>query len=285
MISRMQFGRTGHLSSRAIFGAAALGGVTQDEADATMELLERYGVNHVDTAASYGESELRLGSWIARHGRPSFLATKSGERTGTKARQELERSLERMHVDYVDLWQIHFLLDPAEWQTAMGPEGMLEAAIQARQEGLVRFIGVTGHEVAIAERHLAALEQFDFDSVLLPYSYILMQNATYRANFEKVLQRCAERNTAVQTIKGIVRAPWGARAHTRATWYEPLEEQADIDLAVHWILGNPQVFLNTAGDIHVLPRALEAANRFEQRPDEAAMEEMIRRQEMAPLFV
>ena len=162
---------------------------------------------------------------------------------------------------------------------------MLEAAIQARQEGLVRFIGVTGHEVAIAERHLAALEQFDFDSVLLPYSYILMQNATYRENVEKLLQRCAGRNTAVQTIKGIVRAPWGARAHTRATWYEPLEEQAYIHLAVHWILGKPQVFLNTAGDIHVLPRALEAANRFEQRPDEAAMEEMIRRQEMAPLFV
>jgi aryl-alcohol dehydrogenase-like predicted oxidoreductase len=285
MISTMQFGRTGHLSTRIIFGAAALGGVSQAEADATMELLEQYGVNHVDTAASYGESELRLGSWIARHRRPSFLATKSGERTAAKAREELERSLERLHVDRVDLWQMHFLLDPAEWQVAMGPGGMLEAAIQARQEGLIRFIGVTGHEIAIAERHLAALERFDFDSVLLPYSYLQMQNPVYRENVEKVFQRCAERKTAVQTIKGIVRAPWGDRAHTRATWYEPLEEQADIDLAVHWILGNPQVFLNTVGDIHVLPKVLEAASRFVERPDDAAMEALVRRKEMAPLFV
>jgi aryl-alcohol dehydrogenase-like predicted oxidoreductase len=285
MIKQMEFGRTGHMSTRAIFGAAAFWGVTQDEADATMELLERYGVNHVDTAASYGEAELRLGSWIERHGRPEFLATKSGERTAVKARQELERSLERLHVDYVDLWQIHYLLDPEEWEVALGPGGMLEAAIQARAEGLVRFIGVTGHEVAIAERHLRALERFDFDSVLLPYSYILMQDPLYRENFEKVAQVCAERKTAVQTIKGIVRAPWGDRPHTRATWYEPLEEQADIDLTVHWILGNPQVFLNTAGDIHVLPKILEAASRFERRPGNEAMEELLMRQEMKPLFV
>ena len=286
MIEKMEFGRTGHLSSRAIFGAAALGwGVTQDEADATMELLERYGVNHVDTAASYGESELRVGSWIARHGRPSFLATKSEKRPAAKAREELQRSLERLHVDYVDLWQIHFLLNPEEWEIALGPGGMLEAAIQAREEGLVRFIGVTGHEVAIAERHLAALERFDFDAVLLPYSFILMQNPVYRMNFERLVQLCAERKTAVQTIKGIVRAPWGDRPQTRTTWYEPLEEQADIDLTVHWILGNPQVFLNTAGDIHVLPKILEAAGRFDGRPENEAMEELLRRREMKPLFV
>ena len=285
MITRMPFGRTGHLSSRAIFGAAALGGVSQAETDATMALLERYGVNHVDTAASYGESELRLGSWIARHGRPSFLATKSEKRSAPEALAELQRSLEILHVDSVDLWQMHFLLDPEEWKTAMGEGGMLEAAIEARRQGLVRFIGVTGHEVAIADRHLAAVARFDFDSILLPYSYILMQHAGYRENFEQLLTICAERQTAVQTIKGIVRAPWGGRTQTRATWYEPLEEQADIDLAVHWILGNPQVFLNTAGDIHVLPKVLEAARRFEQRPDEAAMQALIERRQMAPLFV
>lgn len=285
MIERMEFGRTGHLSSRVIFGAAALGGVSQDEADATMALLERYGINHVDTAASYGESELRLGSWIARHGRPSFLATKSGERTAAKARQELERSLERLHVDYVDLWQIHFLLDLAEWETALGPGGMLEAAVQARAEGLVRFIGITGHELAIAGRHLAALERFDFEAVLLPYSHILMQNPGYREDFEKLLQVCAGRGTAVQTIKGIARRLWGERPHRRATWYEPLEEQAEVDLAVHWILGNPQVFLNSAGDIHVLPKVLEAASRFEGRPDEAAMQGLVRQAEMEAMFI
>ena len=258
--------------------------VTQDEADVTMELLEQAGINHVDTAASYGESELRLGSWIARHGRPSILATKSGERTAVKAREELHRSLERLHVDHVDLWQFHFLLGVDEWQVAMDPGGVLEAAIEARRQGLVRFIGVTGHENPIAERHLASLERFDFDSVLLPYSHILMLNAAYRANVEKLFKICAERNVAVQTIKGIVRAPWGDRPHTRATWYEPLEAQGDIDLAVHWILGQPGVFLNTVGDIHVLPRVLDAASRFTTRPDEAAIQDLLHRQQMQPLF-
>lgn len=284
MIPRAIFGRTGHLSSRTIFGAAAFWSVTQKEADATMDLLEQSGVNHVDTAASYGKSEKRLGSWIARHGRPSFLSTKSGERTAAKARQELHRSLELLHVDHVDLWQLHFLLDPAEWQVALGPGGVLEAALEARRQGLVRFIGVTGHEIAIAERHLASLEKFDFDSVLLPYSHILMQNQTYHGNVEKLFHLCAERNVAVQTIKGIVRAPWGERPHQRSTWYEPLEVQADIDLAVHWILGQPGVFLNTAGDIHVLPKILEAGGRFTGRPDEEAMQDLLRRQEMQPLF-
>lgn len=285
MIPKAPFGRTGHVSTRIIFGAAALGGVTQEEADATMELLEQYGINHVDTAASYGDSEKRLGSWIARHGRPSFLATKSGERTADKAREELQRSLERLHVDHVDLWQFHFLLDPQEWQVAMGPGGILEAAVEARRQGLVRFIGVTGHEIAIAERHLASLDRFDFDSVLLPYSYIVMQNPVYHEKMNQVFQRCAERNVAVQTIKGITRAPWGDRPHLRATWYEPLEEQQDIDLAVHWILGEPRVFLNTVGDIHVLPKVLDAASRFVSRPDDQAMKSLLERCEMKPLFV
>lgn len=284
MIPQALFGCTGHLSSRVIFGAAAFWDTPQDEADATMALLETYGINHVDTAASYGDSEIKLGSWIARHGRPSFLATKSGERTGVKARQELYRSFDRLHVDYVDLWQLHFLLDPAEWEVAMGPDGVLEAAIEARQQGLVRFIGVTGHEVQIAERHLASLARFDFDSVLLPYSHILMQNPAYAQPVEKLFQLCAERDVAVQTIKGIVRAPWGDRPHTRTTWYEPLEEQADIDLAVHWILGQPGVFLNTVGDIHVLPRVLDSARRFERRPSEAEMQALLQRQQMQPLF-
>ena len=284
MIPKATFGRTGHLSSRTIFGAAAFWDTPQDEADATMALLEKYGVNHVDTAASYGDSEKKLGSWIARHGRPSFLATKSGERTAAGAREELHRSLDRLHVDFVDLWQLHFLLDPAEWQMAMGPGGVLEAAIEARQQGLVRFIGVTGHEVQIAERHLASLAKFDFDSVLLPFSHILMQNPNYSQPVEKLFELCAQRNVAVQTIKGIVRAPWGDRARIRTTWYEPLEAQADIDLAVHWILGKPGIFLNTAGDIHVLPKILDAATRFENRPEEAEMQALLQRQEMQPLF-
>lgn len=284
MIEKLPFGRTGHLSTRTLFGAAALWSVTQAEADATFDLLERYGVNHVDTAASYGESELRVGSWIARHGRPSFLATKTGERTARAAREELQRSLERLHVDRVDLWQLHNLVDPQEWETALGPGGALEAAIAARAEGLVRFIGVTGHGVTVADRHRRALERFAFDSVLLPYSFMLVQNPAYAADFEALAEVCRERDVAVQTIKSIVQAPWGDAAQTRTTWYRPLEEQSDIDKVVHWVLGRTGVFLNTVGDIHVLPKVLDAARRFAGRPAEADMRALVATRHMAPLF-
>jgi aryl-alcohol dehydrogenase-like predicted oxidoreductase len=285
MIDKQPFGRTGHVSSRTLFGAAALGRVTQDEADRTLELILSHGVNHIDTAASYGDSELRIGPWMAQYRKEFFLATKTGERTYAKARDQIHSSLERLRVDKVDLLQLHNLVDPQEWEIAMGPGGALEAAIEAREQGLVRFIGVTGHGITIAQMHKRSLERFDFDSVLLPYSYILMQNPAYAADFEALMALCQTRNVAVQTIKSIVRAPWGEREHTRATWYEPLEDQADIDTAVHWVLGLPGVFLNTTGDIHVLPKVLEAASRFEARPSDEQMEEVMAEREMAPLFV
>jgi predicted aldo/keto reductase-like oxidoreductase len=187
-------------------------------------------------------------------------------------------------VDQLDLILLHNLVDPAEWETAMGPGGALEAAVEARDQGLVRFIGVTGHGVTVAAQHKRALERFDFDSVLLPYNYVLMQNQQYAADFEALVGLCAQRNVAVQTIKSITRAPWGEREHTANTWYEPLEEQADIDTAVSWVLGRPGVFLNTVGDIRVLPRVFDAASRFEARPSDAAMQAMFDRLEMAPLF-
>jgi aryl-alcohol dehydrogenase-like predicted oxidoreductase len=285
MIKKLPFGRTGHQSSRTLFGAAALGSVTQDEADTALEVAYSYGVNHIDTAASYGDAELRLGSWINRHGRPSFLATKTGERTYAKAREEIHRSLERMHVDNVDLIQLHNLVDPAEWETALGPGGALEAAVEARQQGLVRFIGVTGHGLTAPVQHKKALERFDFDSVLLPLNYPLAQNAQYLADFNALVALAQSRGIAVQIIKSITRAPWGDHTHTRSTWYEPLEDQADIDLAVHWVFGHPGVFLNTVGDIHVLPLVLDAADRFQAAPSEEAMQDLLTRQEMASLFV
>lgn len=285
MIKKLPFGRTGHQSSRTLFGAAALGSVTQDEADTALEVAYSYGVNHIDTAASYGDAELRLGSWINRHGRPSFLATKTGERTYAKAREEIHRSLERMHVDNVDLIQLHNLVDPAEWETALGPGGALEAAVEARQQGLVRFIGVTGHGLTAPVQHKKALERFDFNSVLLPLNYPLAQNAQYLADFNALVALAQSRGIAVQIIKSITRAPWGDHTHTRSTWYEPLEDQADIDLAVHWVFGHPGVFLNTVGDIHVLPLVLDAADRFQAAPSEEAMQDLLTRQEMASLFV
>jgi aryl-alcohol dehydrogenase-like predicted oxidoreductase len=285
MITQQPFGRTGHQSTRIIFGGAALGTATQDQADRVLDLLLEYGINHIDTAANYGDSELRIGPWLDQHRQDFFLATKTQERTYQAARDQIQRSLERLHTDQVDLLQLHYLVKPEEWEVAMGPGGVLEAAIEAREQGLIRFIGVTGHDVPIAQMHLRSLERFDFDSVLLPYSYILMQNPQYAADFEALLALCQARNVAVQTIKGITRRPWGDKAKTRQTWYEPLEEQAAIDRAVHWVLGRPGIFLNTVGDMDVLPKVLDAASRFQAAPTEVEMQADLASLEMSPLFV
>ncbi len=284
MIARAPFGSTGHESTRTLFGAAALGAVTQAEADATLELLLEYGVNHIDTAASYGDSELRLAPWLAQHRDEVFLASKTGERERAAAREEIRRSLDRLGVDHLDLLQLHNLVDPGEWETALGEGGALEAAVEARDEGLVRFIGVTGHGLTVARMHLHSLERFPFDSVLAPYSYVQLRDEGYASDFEELAAVCAQRGVAVQTIKGITLAPWDGREQTAATWYEPLREQDDIDLAVHWVLGRPGVFLNTVGDIALLPRVLDAASRFDSRPSDEAMEELAARRRLAPLF-
>lgn len=284
MIPTQLFGHTGHESTRTIFGAAAFWDTPQNDVDATMDLILQNGVNHVDTASSYGKSERLLGDWIRRHGRPFFLATKTGERTRQAAYDQIRRSLDLLHVPQVDMIQLHALHEEPDWTTAFGPGGVVEAVIQARDEGLVRFIGVTGHGVPVPEFHLRSLAQFDFDSVLLPYSYVMMQNQRYAENFNKLLVICKERNIAVQTIKGINRSPWKDMQQNRTTWYRPLEEQADIDLAMHWVFGNPQVFLNTAGDITLLPRILESAHHFVSRPTDHQMQALSQRLQMEPLF-
>ena len=285
MIPILPFGRTGHVSTRTIFGAAAFWDTPQKDVDATMDLILKNGINHVDTAASYGKAEQVLGDWIRRNGKPFFLATKTDQRTKRAAYDQIRRSLDLLHVDQVDMIQIHALHEDPDWTTAFGPDGVIEAVIQARDEGLARFIGVTGHGVPVPEFHLRSLEKFDFDAVLLPYNHVMMQNLRYAESFDKVLAVCKERDIAVQTIKGITRSPWNDMQQNRTTWYRPLEEQADIDLAVHWVLGNPQVFLNTAGDINILPRTLSAAQCFNTRPTEEQMKELTERLKMEPLFV
>jgi aryl-alcohol dehydrogenase-like predicted oxidoreductase len=279
------FGRTAHESTRTIFGAASLSRVNQDVADRTFDVLLRHGVNHIDTAASYGDAELRIRPWMKREPGRFFLATKTDARTKNEARDELHRSLDRLGVDHVDLWQMHNLADPIEWDTALSPGGVIEAAVEARAQGLVRFIGVTGHGAQIAAAHRRSLERFDFDSVLLPYNFVTMQLPYYAENFEALLKTCAERKVAVQTIKSIALRPWLERKHTRTTWYEPLEDQSNIDLAVWWVLGRPGVFLNTVGDVELLPSVLDAAERFEKRPDDDAMITMLDQLKTAPLFV
>jgi aryl-alcohol dehydrogenase-like predicted oxidoreductase len=287
MINKRPFGRTGHMSTATIFGAAALKNVTQKEADHALDILLQYDVNHIDTAPRYGDAELRIGPWMADYRDDFFLATKTGERTYQAARDEIHRSLERLQVDQVDLLQLHALYHPDEWDVAMGDGGALEAVIEARNQGLARFIGVTGHGWTIATMHKRSLEHFEFDSVLLPYNYVMAQNQRYHSDFEEVMRICEQRNVAVQTIKSIARGPWATTAPTHNTWYQPLTEQSDIDLAVHWVLSRPNVFLNTAGDLELLPQVLDAASRFDAQqpcPADDAMNAMLEGQAMTALF-
>jgi predicted aldo/keto reductase-like oxidoreductase len=287
MSSRMPFGKTQHQSSRALLGAAAFGAVSQSEADAAIELALERGVNHIDTAASYGESEKRIGSWIARHGKSFFLATKTGERSAGAAYDQIRQSLEKLQVSQVDLLQLHNLVEPEGWRTALGPGGALEAAIRAKEEGLTRFIGVTGHGLSAPAQHLKALERYPFDSVLFPFSYILSQNEAYWASVNALLDVCQKRDVAVQTIKAVVRAPWGERPEGAPTWYEPLTDPKEIELAVHWVLGHPQTFVNTAGDVTLWPRVLDAVASFSAapvRPSAAVMQGQLERMRMQNLF-
>ena len=285
MVLKLSFGRTGHMSTRAIFGAAALSQVTQGEADKTLELLLEYGINHIDTAASYGDAELRVGAWMAKHRQDFFLATKTEKRTYAEAKEELHKSLERLQVEYVDLWQMHFLIEEDDWQTAMGPDGALEAFIEAKEHGLARFLGITGHELRVTSFHKRSLERYDFDSVLLPYNPVLMKNPVYADGFETLMSTCQKRNVAVQTIKSISRGPWKGKEKNRATWYEPYEDQAHIDAIVHWVLSCPGIFLNTVGDIYLLPKVLDAVQRFDKTATQADFEDVIAQIEVEPLFV
>jgi aryl-alcohol dehydrogenase-like predicted oxidoreductase len=283
MIERAPFGATGHESTRVIFGAAALARGSKRDADRALELLLEHGINHIDTAAGYGDAELRIAHWLRRHEGDFFLATKTGERGYAAAREEIRRSLDRLGVDRVDLIQLHNLVDAVDWEIALGADGALEAAIEAREEGLVRFIGVTGHGLSVPAMHARSLERFPFDSVLCPYNYVQMRDPRYAETWEALARKCEERNVALQTIKSLASRPWDGRDRTASTWYEPLREQADIDLAAHWVLGRPGIFLITTGDVEILPRLLDAAERFESRPADEQMAPLAERLE--PLFV
>jgi aryl-alcohol dehydrogenase-like predicted oxidoreductase len=286
VIERAPFGRTGHESSRVIFGGAALGSMRQEKADELLPLLHRAGVNHLDVAASYGDAELRLAPWLAAHPGEFFLATKTGDRSGDAARASLERSLQRLGVDRVDLIQLHNLVEPHEWDVAFGPGGAVEALATARDEGLARFVGVTGHGLRIARMHLRSLRRFDFDSVLLPCSYLLLQHDMYRADVERLLALCAERNVAVQTIKSVARRRWVDDAEAHYAWYEPLADAGGIDRAVRHVLARPRLFLVSSSDAHLLRPTLDAAGRVgaEPPPTDEQLQRDVAALGMQPLF-
>jgi aryl-alcohol dehydrogenase-like predicted oxidoreductase len=285
MIPKQAFGRTGHLSTRVLFGGVALANVTQAEADQTLDLLLENGINHIDTAASYGDAELRIGPWMKKHRNDFFLATKTENRTYQDAQDELHRSLERLQVNSIDLWQMHLLADEEGWQTAMGPGGALEAFIEAREQGLTRFLGVTGHGLQVSDFHKRSLKHFDFDSVLLPYNPLLMRNPQYAAGFNDLVAYCQQNEIAVQTIKSLASRIWReGEKKTRSPWYKPLEDQTQIDATVHWVLSRPGIFLNSVGDIHLLPKVLDAAQRFDDQMEQADLDYAVSKIETEPIF-
>jgi predicted aldo/keto reductase-like oxidoreductase len=284
MIEKMNFGRTGHMSSRVIFGAAALWEVSQKEADETYDLLKKYDINHIDVAQSYGNAELRVGPWMKRDRDSFFLATKTDKRTKKAAMEELYQSLEKLNTDHIDLWQFHCLIDEKEWETAMGEDGVLEAAIEAKKQGLIKNIGVTGHGILAPQMHFRSLMKYDFDTVLFPYNYTMMQNPQYSADVNKLIELCKNRNVAIQTIKSLSKGPVGEDVNPFATWYKPLTDPKAIATSVNWVLQNPNVFLNSTGDITLLPTLLEKASEPLYSPSDEEMKELTSSQGIEPLF-
>ncbi len=249
-----------------------------------LDMLLEFGVNHIDTAADYGESESRVGPWMKRHRGDFFLATKTHARDYAGARDSIHRSLDRLQTDRLDLLQLHNLVEPDEWEQALSAGGAVEAVVEAREAGLVRFIGVTGHGTRIAAVHLRSLERFAFDSILLPYNFTMMANPTYAADFEQVCAVAAERDIAVQTIKSIARRRWQGDEGRRFSWYEPIRDSEALRRGVHWALSRPGIFLNTSSDATLLREILEAAASAVEEPEAQVMEQDVSRLEITPLF-
>ncbi len=284
-IGKRPFGRTGHMSTEVIFGGASLWTASRDEANRTLDLLLEYGINHIDAAPQYGDAEIRIGPWMDRHRKDFFLATKTMERGYEAAKASIHRSLDRLHTDQLDLIQLHALIDLDEWEKALGPGGALEAAIEARDEGLVRFIGVTGHNWNVASMHRRSLERFDFDSILLPWNWHCANHPVYSKSFEAVVKMCEERDVAVQTIKALARGPWPSKmARRRITWYEPLEGEDDVRTAVDWVLGRPKIHMITTGDLGLLPTIFRVADTRGNMPSDEEMRAFDEKVGLASIF-
>src|SRR5688500_3450462 len=257
-----RFGRTGHMSTVAIFGAAAFSNVSQEDADKAMERIIEAGVNHIDIARSYGEAELRVGPWMTRERGRFFLGSKTTVRTKEGAWKELQESLKRLQIEALDLYQIHAVTTMDELDAVTMKGGALEAFLEARQNGLTRFIGITGHGVNAPQIYLEALRRFDFDSVLFPLNFVQMLNPEYRRYAEALIAECKAKDVGTMVIKSITKAPWGDRPHTATTWYEPFEKMDEIQKGVNFALSYEVTGVCTAGDPRILPLVLRACENF-----------------------
>jgi len=272
-MQKRRFGRTGHMSSIVIFGAFAVGKLDQKAADATLELVLESGVNHIDVAPSYDDAELRLGPWLEEYRERFFLGCKTHLRGRDEAREELYRSLERLRVDAFDLYQLHAVTTMEELESCFAPGGSLEAILEARDEGLTRFVGITSHGLQAPAVEMAALERFDFDSLLFTLNANLWADEQYRRDVTALLQMAAERDVGTMVIKAIARGPWGDQPPRYHTWYEPMEDAAGIEMALRFALSQPVTGVISAGDARLLPMILDAASRFQ--PMDAAEQQAL----------
>jgi predicted aldo/keto reductase-like oxidoreductase len=271
-VQQRRLGRTGHQSSVLIYGAAALAEVDQDTADASVQLALDAGVNHFDVAASYGDAELRLGPWMGRIRDRIFLATKTGLRGREAAWVQVNRSLERLETDRLDLIQVHAVGDLEELDLVTRPGGSLEAVVRAREEGLAAAIGITGHGHQAPATHTEALRRFPFDTVLTPLNWVLGQDPAYVADYQALVAEVQAQDAGLMIIKAASRRNWPTQAtHAYTTWYEPFDDQERIDAAVAWVLSHPEVTgVATPGDVRLLPLVIEAERRLAQTSPAAA---------------
>lgn len=261
---RRTIGRLGFEGSVVMFGAASLGNVTQAEADQSISYALEHGVNHYDTAASYGDAELRMAPIISKVRKDIFLATKTGQRSKKEAKEEIYRSMERMQVDSVDLLQLHAVGTMEELDLCTGQGGALEAAIEAKEEGIVKAIGITGHGHQAPAVHLEALHRYPFETVLVPLNYYMYSLPEYREAIDALMEEAHRQMVSVRVIKAIAKGPWGeGQQRSYATWYEPFDQQEIIDACVHFVLSFPGVAgFASAGDIHLFPLIVNAVERY-----------------------
>jgi aryl-alcohol dehydrogenase-like predicted oxidoreductase len=268
-----RFGRTGHMSTAAIFGGFALSNLSQEQADRVMEAVLLAGVNHIDVAPTYGHAEERLGPWLARERERFFLGCKTMERGREGATSELRRSLKRLQVEALDLYQIHAVTTFEELDQVTGPGGALRAILDARQQGLTRYIGITGHGLDAPDIFLEALRRFDFDTVLFPVNFVLYADADYRRSAETLIEACHKKDVGMMAIKAVARRPWGERAKAFNTWYEPFSDFEQIQKAVNFSLSQGVTGLCTAGDKDILSLMLRACEDYQpmERDEQEAL--------------